>query len=87
MAIIGKDKALWGVARIGASLAALYAFLTSMSGGDPNAVTADINATTAAANQTVDLVYRAVDQWPIIVAAVLPLWSKFRDVIVGWIRK
>lgn len=87
MAIIGKDKALWGVARIGASVAALYAFIASMAGGDPTAVTADVNATTEAANQSIDLIYKAIDQWPIIVAAVLPLWSKFRDAIVGLVRK
>lgn len=81
MAVLGKDKALKGVARIGASIAALYAFISALSGGDPTAVTTDVHATTTAVNTSVDLLYRVADQWPILVAAVLPLYSKFYDAI------
>ena len=79
MAVIGRDKALGGLARILSSLAAGYALIATMSGADPTAASADLEATGTAIQTFIDLAYKAVESWPILVAAVLPLYSKFYD--------
>jgi len=77
----GKDKVLFGLGRIAASLAAGYALIATMTGGDPTAASGDIAQAKDVIAQTIDFIYRAGEHWELVVAAVLPLVSKFNLLI------
>ena len=83
MELLGKDKAMWGLARVGGSAAALYALGATLAGSDPTAAAGDIAATQGVLETVVDLIYKLIEQWPLVVAAVLPLWSKFSG-LLSW---
>ena len=86
MELLGKDKAVWGLARVGASAGAMYALVASLSGSDPTGAAADIAATQSVLGTIIDFIYKLIEQWPLLVAAVLPLWSKFSG-LLPWTKQ
>lgn len=87
--MIGKDRALFGLARILSVMLVLYQLLATAGGSDPSAIVAEVEQTRAATEGVVAWIYAGIDNWKLLAAAGLSLYSKFYDVfrpLLPWVK-